>query len=457
MMHWTLIAGALLLGANPPNEASAPSLCESAPATSASGLSVFSICQAPGATGGGNHLQLVAALQRIIDAHPGFGAFTSETMSLKGSQIQARLPANPSIGIQLEEFPGTGEYLRGDSAQLTFTARQSIALSDRRERHATIFESEIQSVKLGEKLFLIDLLSKSAEAYIEILGYQEHLEHASDAMTVIEKFNGAIKARIQSGLASPLELEQARASYAKAQMELSDAQTQLNAWRRVLSTQWGENSHGTFHASGDLDALPNQLPSIEEIQGQLSKSPQLREFELRRKTLQAQLAWQSASATPDLELGVGIRLHPGSLDASLVANATIALPFTDINAGNTVKTQAQIDGLRGAHESAEIILGRALALSDAKMRSAFARAQKHHNIILPAALKAHELLVSGFSKGRYSLIQVLMAQRELYEAIEHHHIALVDYHRARIQIEALLGAPLSIAANQSQQGKIKHD
>jgi cobalt-zinc-cadmium efflux system outer membrane protein len=66
--------------------------------------------------------------------------------------------------------------------------------------------------------------------------------------------------------------------------------------------------------------------------------------------------------------------------------------------------------------------------------------------ILPLAETSLRDYEKGYLAGRYSLLELNIAQRTLLDSRLEHVMAAADYHRYRIEIDRLTGAGLSTGA-----------
>jgi len=62
--------------------------------------------------------------------------------------------------------------------------------------------------------------------------------------------------------------------------------------------------------------------------------------------------------------------------------------------------------------------------------------------VLPMARDVFESARTGYQQGKFSYLEVLDAQRTLFDAENRHVETLVNYHFARSQIERLIGKDL---------------
>src|SRR5258708_26588593 len=67
--------------------------------------------------------------------------------------------------------------------------------------------------------------------------------------------------------------------------------------------------------------------------------------------------------------------------------------------------------------------------------------------LLPDASRTYEAATQGFALGKFGFLDVLDAQRTLFQARSQHLKALSDAQKAAADLEALLGAPVSAQAS----------
>ena len=65
--------------------------------------------------------------------------------------------------------------------------------------------------------------------------------------------------------------------------------------------------------------------------------------------------------------------------------------------------------------------------------------------MLPGAQQTFDAISEGYRLGRFSLLEVLDAQRTQTSAGSQHLRAWSDYHNAVVQVERLIGAPLPVS------------
>ncbi len=94
------------------------------------------------------------------------------------------------------------------------------------------------------------------------------------------------------------------------------------------------------------------------------------------------------------------------------------------------------------------------ALSDAyhALSAAYAEVEVLKNSILPRATDSFEKTREGYQQGKFGYLDVLDAQRTLFDARTSYLAALGSYHRSAVRIERLTGQALAGAAATMERG-----
>jgi outer membrane protein, heavy metal efflux system len=66
--------------------------------------------------------------------------------------------------------------------------------------------------------------------------------------------------------------------------------------------------------------------------------------------------------------------------------------------------------------------------------------------VLPGAQRAFDAASEGYRQGKFGFLEVLDAQRTLFEARGRYLEALAAYHKAVAEVERLIGEPLGAVA-----------
>jgi cobalt-zinc-cadmium efflux system outer membrane protein len=114
----------------------------------------------------------------------------------------------------------------------------------------------------------------------------------------------------------------------------------------------------------------------------------------------------------------------------------------DRNQGNAMAAAHDVQAARARKASAELAVRAALARRYQDLVTAHVHAHALGEQTLPAARRAFEGTREGYRRGTFQYLDVLDAQRTLYDLRGRELTALSTYHQARADIERLLGEPL---------------
>ena len=124
-------------------------------------------------------------------------------------------------------------------------------------------------------------------------------------------------------------------------------------------------------------------------------------------------------------------------------SVSLPLPVFDRNQGGFLEARYRLAKAGEEQRDAEVQARAALAEAYAALAGAFTEATRLKNEVLPGAQSAFDAVSEGYRQGKFGFLDVLDAQRTLFEARGQYIEALVAYHKAVAEAERLLGAPLA--------------
>jgi cobalt-zinc-cadmium efflux system outer membrane protein len=131
--------------------------------------------------------------------------------------------------------------------------------------------------------------------------------------------------------------------------------------------------------------------------------------------------------------------------------ASVPLPVFDRNQGNILEARYQLAKTEAERRAAAVRVQTALAETHAALSAAYSEAVTLRDEVLPGAQQAFEAAREGYHQGKFQFLDVLDAQRTLFEARGQYLEALSAYHQAVAALERLIGEPLSALAPSSSQ------
>ncbi len=383
-------------------------------------------------------LFLEQALGFMLSGNSQLKRLESEISALKGAAIQAGLLPNPEIGTEVENFAGQGDMNGFDSAETTIYLSQLIETGFKRDKRHRIALSEKDLAVKDYEIARLDLMAAASRAFIRVLSAQELYELDQALVQVAEKTAAVIDERVAAGKVSPVEKTRTLIELAAARNEAMQAQRELNASREELSSYWGDKQVFFKRAAGDLEVI-SEPQSPEKLIKMLDNSPYISKWdsEIARKSAELELA--RAKSIPDISLSAGVRNFQETDDNAFVFGITVPIPVFDRNQGGVMEASARLESARYSRREAVISLKSRLLSGLQRLRAAYSQASVLKRDIMPQAQAAYQATEQGYMEGKFNLMQLLDAQRTLFNVKRQYIAALEDYHLIRTEIEGLTG------------------
>lgn len=376
-------------------------------------------------------LTLKAAQALAFSANPELAAAGRELEALEAGIIQARLIPNPQLETLIEDT-------RAATRTTTLQLNQPIELGGKRA-------ARIRAAERGRDVAAADLDARRAEiraavmaAFYDTLAAQERLRLAQASVELAQSVTTIAARRVAAGKVSPVEEIKARVAEAGVRIELTSAASELASARKRLTSLWGNPSPRFERAEGELEVLP-PLPVLAELDSRLGTAPGLTRvrIEVARRDALAQI--ERSRRVPDVIVGLGAKRDEALGHDQVIFGMSIPIPLFDRNQGNRLQALRRADQARDALSAAELQSANALALAYARLDVARSEAESLQRDILPGARRAFEAASKGFELGKFSFLDVLDAQRTLFQAKSQYLRALAEAHRSAAAIGRVLG------------------
>jgi cobalt-zinc-cadmium efflux system outer membrane protein len=386
-------------------------------------------------------LTLRQALALALLYNPDLAAFSWEVRAKEAEALQAGLLPNPELGIEMENFAGGDEFFGTDAAETTVTLSQLVELGGKRgkRRAAATLEAELAGWDFETRR--LDVLTTTAKSFFAVLAAQERLGQADELAALAERFFRTVSARVDAGKVSPVEQTRAQVPFFAARIARDRARLALEAARKELVALWSGETAGFEHAVGSLESIA-PVPSREQLAALLEQNPDVARWESEEQQRSARLALERANAIPDLTLFAGGRNFQETDDNAFVAGVSIPLPLFDRNQGGIAAARSARSKAMEERRAARYQAVASLAAGYRDLRGSFVEAKTLRELILPAAKESFEAANLGYREGKFGFLEVLDAQRTLFEVRGQYIEALAAYHQARAEVERLIGAPL---------------
>jgi cobalt-zinc-cadmium efflux system outer membrane protein len=398
-------------------------------------------------------LRLPQAQALALMQNPDLAAFAWDVRAGEARTLQAGLRPNPEAGVEVENVAGSGEFRDFDGAEVTLSLSQVIELAGKRRKRAQVAALERDLAAWDYETSRLDVLTQVTQAFVDVLSVQERLAVDAELVRLAEQVARTVTERVNAGKVSPLEATRARVALASSRIALQRARRELSAAKDRLAATWGGTPATFERVAGNLETL-NPIPSAAALAQRVEQNPDIARWATAMAQRQAALTLEEANRSPDPTLGAGVRYFNMVDEADAYAflfAASVPLPVFDRNQGNILEARYQLAKTEAERRAAAVRVQTALAETHAALSAAYSEAVTLRDEVLPGAQQAFEAAREGYHQGKFQFLDMLDAQRTLFEARGQYLEALSAYHQAVAALERLIGEPLSALAPSSSQ------
>ena len=387
------------------------------------------------------NLTLDQALGLALTHNPALAAFDENIRAKDAAALQAGLRPNPELTIEMENFAGEDELAGFDGTETTIALSQLIELGGKRSKRRQIANLEKDLADWDYQSQKLDILAATANSFIQTLAAQQRQMQTEELVLLAEQTLSAVSARVEAGKVSPLEQVRARVELSSARTKAASARRALLVARRHLAANWDAERADFRQAVGDLTAI-EPLTAEATLRDQLHNNPDLARGEKEIERLELSLSLARSQVVPDLTLSLGVRNFQDTGNNALVAGMGLSLPLFDRNQGGIREANANNNRVLRERRAREIEINSRFIEAWQNLAAAHDEATALRDDILPGARSAFEAAEFGYREGKFDFLQLLDAQRTLFEIKDQYLQVLAAYQQARTEVDRLIGSPL---------------
>jgi outer membrane protein, heavy metal efflux system len=381
---------------------------------------------------------LAIARAAALGANPRLTALAERANAERALELQAGLLPNPEVGVELENLGGSGDRQAFEETETTIWVSQLVSIGGKRSERIRVAALEGELVDRDVEATRHEVLAAVTKAFFTTLAAQERVELNRDLARLAGESVDAVRRQIRAGAASAVEETRARLGATTAEMDGAGAERALAASRYLLAATWGSASPEFRAVEGDLDAL-TPPPPLSELLGALAGTPGLARWTSAIEQRRASIALERARRIPDPTVRLGARRFEDNGDNALVFELSVPLPVFDRNQGNVLAAGHELARTEAERDAAATDAAAELAREHQEMAAAYERAIALRDRALPEARSMFEGVRRGHASGAFRPLDVLDAQRTLFDLRSRELDALLDYHLARAELEARTG------------------
>lgn len=391
-------------------------------------------------------ITLRQALSIALIRNPELRAFSWEARAREAQTLQAGLPPNPEISFELEDFGGTGSVEGFDGTETTILLSQLIPLGGKLSKRKKVASLNSKLGSWDYETVRLNVLTQTTINYLNVLASQDQLALELELVSLAEKVHTTVSELVQAGEISPIQEKRSQVVLSQTKINLERSKRELEAAKKILSSSWGTNEPQFDEVKGNLNSI-SPIPTFKKLKDLLNENPDIARWVTEMEQREAALKLEKANAIPDPFISGGYRHISEKDDNAFVIGLSIPIPILDRNQGAISAAARRLNKAVEEQRNAEVVVNAALARAYKTLSASYEEVILLKDDVLPEAQSAYESIFEGYREGKFALLDVLVAQRTVFDARLQYIEALLSYHSSRANVERLTGTPIEEIQN----------
>ena len=398
-----------------------------------------------------DELTLRNALALTLVHNPQLKAFSWEIRISEADKLQASLRPNPELGFEAEGIGVSGE------TETTLALSQLIEMGDKRRKRMRFASVGRELAAMDYEARRLDILTQVDKSFIDVLAAQRGAELAGQLVVLSEQVLDTVTTRVEAGKDSPIEQTRSEIALANSRIEHTQAKQNLIASRKTLASFWGSEQPVFEKAVGAFDEV-KPVPSADALAELIGNNPDLARWAVEIEQRRAAFQLEKARGKQDITVSGGVKYLDETGDSGMVVGVSIPIPFFNSNQGGRLRAINRLAQASEQQRAAEIRINVALTMAHLSLSNAYTTTTELKNNVLQKAQTLFDAAQEGYEYGKFDYLDLLAAQQTGFEARRRYLDSLADCHKARADVERLIGQsvdnPDNIGETQKESAKI---
>lgn len=389
----------------------------------------------------GPTLNLDDALARAGGADPSSAGWDARLAAAQAGVRQAGVKPNPSLGVDLENFAGSGAYSMLDRTEATLSYQQTLERGGKREARVGLARASAEVLRRRRDVRRLDLLRDVQVAYAEALAAEAELLIADARLIAAQSAQADVDRRVRAARDPLFAGSRAGATTAQAGIDRDQARSAAANARGVLARFWGGSGDFALNVETFFAVAP---PAAGERPVAVAD---LALLEAERDVASASVRVEQSRATTDPTVRAGVRYLGDGDDVALVVGGTLPLRLHDNNKGAIDRAISERSAAEADIMAERIVREREIARLTARMAASAAESERLRAEVIPLSIRAVEQVRDGFNRGGFQYANVADAERALSDARARRVAALRQFHLDQAALDRLTGRHSALASS----------
>jgi cobalt-zinc-cadmium efflux system outer membrane protein len=392
-------------------------------------------------------LKIEDAISKAFKSSPQINILKAELENFEGKRKQAGLWQNPEFGFEAENFGGAGELSGNNGAEYTYSLSQTIEIGGKISSRVNAVDSLKNAATKNFEASQAGLISDVIKKYVAVDAANKKLTLAEDKKSLAEKVYKTVKKRVDAAKEPELQLSKAAVEKSTAKISYQNALRNVDISESELASFWGESELGYMISDSYLNEI-EKPKDLETYKAKLADSPYIKQYDFIEDEKKSLLDLENAMAIPDPTIFGGVRDFDRTGDQAFLVGVSLPIPVWDRNQGNVISANSEVSKAQNQKIKATLDLNRELVSQYQSWSLAYQEINSLKVEIIPSAEKAFKDARKAYESGRFPYIEVLDAQRTLFEAKEKQIEAVERYHFSKAEVLRLTNSfPYQVTFN----------
>lgn len=381
-------------------------------------------------------ITLQNALSRAQRKSPSVLAAHARGQAATADVDQANVIPNPEISIEAENIMGSGPYEGFSSAEITYGVSQTLEMPGKRGGRVGVAQARKTQSHFAEDAAALDLIRDVTVAYAAIVAAEEEVAILHDDARRAGDVYDSVAAKVDAGKEPPIQATKAKVARSTADIALERAKRDLDTKRGTLSALMGEDR-------GEYTVDRNSLPAIDTpdtldfYRARVRDNADIKSMQAMVTQAQSALSLEKAHALPDPTFNIGVRDYRDDNEQALVAGISFPIPVFNANRAGIRRAGHELNAAMLDERGAQLSIDSLVRQVYGDYASAYGEAEALKTTVVPGAEEAFRIAREGYDAGKFDYLEVLDAQRTLFEARQQMVASTLDYYRQRAMLERM--------------------
>lgn len=388
-------------------------------------------------------LDLEEAVQRAWTYSPTMSIATSEIDIKQAEEYQAGLLPNPGLDIEIDGVDSIVKKRRcgNNDREITYSVSQLIELGGKRSSRKQLAAFQTSLAAYEMEIIKLDVLNAVTKAVVDVAAAQEYLKLAEEQKRIAHEVHSTTSAKVQGGKISSLQEKKAHLSKITASLVAEKAQRTLTLAKKKLAATWGGTQTDFSEVTFPFFEIITPF-DLETLIAEQSNNIEVMKWNMEIATAEQVVVYEKTQRVPDVVVTAGYCDYQND-GGGLLFEFSMPIPIFDRNQGNICRAKQQLNQLYERRN--EGIVQLRIDLEDAydQLISAYKAGVSFKENILSSARQAFDAAREEYAQGKNDYLELLDAQRTLFEVQEQYINTLIDYHHRKADVKRLGGTSLS--------------